>query len=151
MSLCGLGIETLLPRIRRRMTNDARTAASTRIKSLFPGYLFARFDPSAMAAKVRYARGVVHIVAAGRTPLSLDDAVIALIMHRLGPDGFVRTTSHLEAGDLVRITAGPLEGIVCVFDASMMAVDRVRILLSTISGRMRIVVDPELLSPAQAS
>jgi transcriptional antiterminator RfaH len=81
-------------------------------KPLFPGYLFARFCPSASLDRVRYARGALRVVNASGIPLPVEDATIQEIRERIEPDGLIRLRPPaLRSGDAVWIHDGPLEGL----------------------------------------
>jgi transcriptional antiterminator RfaH len=81
-------------------------------KPLFPGYLFARFCPSAALDRVRYARGALRVVSASGIPLPVEEAIIREIRDRIEPDGLIRLKPPaFRSGDPVLIHDGPLEGL----------------------------------------
>jgi transcription antitermination factor NusG len=110
---------------------------------LFPGYLFARFDWYRMVSKIRYTRGVGRVLGVTGEPTPVDDSVISLIRSQIGIDGVVRLA--LKPGDHVRIIDGPLRDFVGIFSSVLTPADRVRVLLTAINGRFRVVVNEELL------
>ncbi len=150
-SLQAGGILTLLPLVRRatRARAGGVGTAGVRVEPLFPRYLFARCDSLTTARHIRFARGVARIVGTDDGPLPVDEAIIQSIEQRVAADGFVHLAPALRPGDRVRVVAGPLEGFVGVFDASVGGPDRVRLLLAALHGDCRILVDETLVEPVR--
>lgn len=132
------GIETFLPKLVRRVLVDIKTV--THVEPLFPGYLFARFDATAMLGKVRFTRGVTRVVGTEEGPSRVPDDVIAAIRIRIDPTGHVRLMPALRSGDHVRITGGPLRGLIGVFAESATSEQRVSLLLSAVNGQVRVTI-----------
>jgi transcriptional antiterminator RfaH len=139
LNLLSLGAEAFLPRTRRR--HRRQTAPSGDIEPLFPRYLFVRCDME-MLAHVRYTRGVTRILGTSDGPASIDDAVIDAIRQRVGHDGLVRLTPSWRRGDRVRIAAGPLKGLVGLFESSLSGSERVLLLLTAINNPFRVIASP---------
>jgi len=72
--LRGEGVEEFLPTWDERVKWSDREKVTTR--PLFPGYIFARFDP-ADAPLIRQTRGVVTILSTDQIPISIPDNEIA--------------------------------------------------------------------------
>lgn len=103
-ALAGKGYEVWCPRFTavRRYTIPSN-------KPVFPGYLFCRFNVLDRLP-VLTVPGVVNVVSNGRVPLAIDETEIAslrIVMDSILP---VSASSYIQAGDKVRITAGPLIG-----------------------------------------
>src|SRR5215210_821766 len=73
------GVETFVPRFRARRRGYYAGGATYLIKSLFPRYIFARFDANALLHKVNFTRGVQSVVRFGGTPAPVDDEVLAIM------------------------------------------------------------------------
>jgi transcriptional antiterminator RfaH len=145
-----LMIETLLPLARRQVRHATRTPRMV-VRPLFRGYLFARFCASISLRAVRYSRGVLRVVGAGRQPLSIDDVIIADIRKRVGPEGCVELAERpFQAGDSVRITAGPLAGWSGIFDSKLSDAERVVILIATLQ-QGRVVIRRDCLELSDAA
>jgi len=143
------GIETFMPQFREPCNAGRSSEPRYRVKPLFPGYLFARFDAWSLYAKVRLTRGVHDIVGLGECATAVDDAVISLVRSRVADDGFVHF--DVEPGDLVEIVEGPLASFVGVFDAALAGGERVRLLLTTIGSSMTRVQVPRAFIRKAAS
>lgn len=104
------GYEILWPRYSPPPTRSRAMAESAKSsRSLFPGYLFCRFN-ILVRMPILTVPGVVSIVSNGRIPIPLDDDEVeslkVLVNSKLplGPHFF------LQAGDRVRVAQGPLAG-----------------------------------------
>ncbi len=130
--LRALGVETLLPRMRRLMRHATRTPKMA-VRALFAGYLFARFCPAEFLRAVRCSRGVLRVPGAGGRPWIVDEAIIASLRERLGPGGIVELAERpFRSGDSVKVTAGPLAGWCGIFDRQMSDAQRVVILMEAL-------------------
>jgi len=149
-NLRALLIETLLPLACRQVRHATRTPRLV-VRPLFRGYLFARFCASISLRAVRYSRGVLRVVGGGAQPWSIDDVIIADIRKRIGPEGCVELAERpLEAGDSVRITAGPLAGWSGNFDSKLSDAERVVILIETLQ-QGRVVIRRDCLELSDAA
>ncbi len=137
-SLETLGVQTLCPRLMRRKI--VRRKWRDVLSPLFPGYIFARFDPNASFRAVSYARGVRKIVSFGNTPVIVDEDIITGIKARM-VEGYVMVTpTSLSPGQTVRIQSGPLEGQEAIFEREMSDHQRVVLMLNAIAARWRVIV-----------
>jgi transcription termination/antitermination protein NusG len=102
---------------------------------LFPGYLFARFDPRAKL-DVLNVPGVVRLVGFGSHPLAVPDDEIENLRIAIREHLDVQPHAYLTAGQRVRVIRGPLAGM------SGTLVRR--------KGRARLLVSIELIQRAAA-
>lgn len=142
-NLMVLGVDTLAPKIHERQYNQFTNVPRLVTKSLFPRYIFARFDASRLLGKVRYTRGVHSIVSIDYNPVVVDEDVIAMIKERMNEDGFVRLGEELRPNDKVIITSGALKNFEGVFEQRLKGSDRITILLTTITFQGRISIEEE--------
>ena len=121
------GIEAFSPRLRiRRRT---RRGAAWFVQALFPGYLFARFDPAQSMLLVRAAPGVKTIVSFGsRIPL-IQDAVIDGLRTHFDKNEVHEVTDDIEPGDEITIAGGPFNGLSAAVLNVRSATGRVQVLL----------------------
>jgi len=149
-NLRALPIETFLPLARRQVHHATRTPRVV-LRPLFPGYLFGRFCAADSLRAVTYSRGVLRVVGGGGRPWTVDDAIIADIRKRIGPEGCVQIGERpFRVGDPVRITAGPLSGWAGIFDYELSDAQRVVILIETLQ-RGRVVVRRDTLELSEAA
>ena len=138
LNLAHVGIETFLPLMKER--KRIRRAEETVTEPLFPGYLFAKFDPIDHFRTVKYARGVRNIVTIGMAPAIVDEQVIASIQSRL-EEGYRTDSAHVMVkGQLVRIHDGPMRGLEAIFEREMPGQQRALLLLKTLAYQAHVVV-----------
>jgi transcription antitermination factor NusG len=78
---------------------------------LFPGYCFARFDESAFF-RVLNCTGVATVVSFNGTPAPIPDIEIDNIRRLIASELRYDPCPLIREGAMVRVTRGPLEGIV---------------------------------------
>jgi transcriptional antiterminator RfaH len=129
------------------MTEEGKNhLCKTRIRPLFPGYLFARFDPIEQYRGVKYAKGVRDIVEFDDSLAIVDEYVIDSIRSRL-VDGILRIRKEsIRVGQIVRIQHGVLAGLEAVLERELTSAQRVVLLLQAIAYQARIVVPTTLVS-----
>ena len=143
LHLLGLnGFTTYAPRIRTPRTTPNQRGESW----LFPGYAFVWIELQWHGA--RWAPGVVRLVSSGgaepaKVPVSVIDDLKARERN-----GFVQLPKvrGLERGDKVRVTHGPLNGSIAIFDG-MRPHQRVAILLTMLGGQQRVEVPKASIRP----
>jgi transcriptional antiterminator RfaH len=141
LSLQQLGVETFYPRMKQRRV--IRRREQMVIGSLFPGYLFARLDMTVHYRAAKYAGGVRNLVAFGSIPAIVDDEIIEGMRARL-QDGYLTVPApSFMPGEIIRIHAGPLQGLEAVFEREMSDHQRVVLLLRTLTYQARVVLPVE--------
>ena len=134
-------VEVFFPKIKERRLNPYTGAATYITKSLFPGYIFARFNLNRHLHHVRFTRGVHDVVGVAGMPTPVQEELVTLIQMRADEDGYVRMDDDLTLGDKVVIKDGPLAGLMGVFKQETSEARRVIILLESISYQAHIVVE----------
>jgi len=129
-------IETFVPR-NGQMNKELRT--------LFPNYVFAKFELEKNYPLVRWARGVKKVLGFGGYPVPISEEVIELIKKRTDESGIVKKTHHFEPNDLVRIKSGPLKELLGIFDRWVSDSERVRILLNLVGYQPTIEIHYSLI------
>jgi len=141
---------TFLPYVevsRRRASGKAKY-----LEPLFPGYVFTRLAATDRAPAswniVRWAPGVLRILAIGSTHVSVPEELIEAIGNRTSEHGFVRLPSPLVSGTKVRVCSGPFEDLEAIFDRPLSRSGRVRVLLELLGQRTSVEIDEDYLDPA---
>lgn len=135
------GVETFNPKLKDSCSDLAFQKAPSPAKSLFPGYMFARFDASAMLHKISFTRGVREIVRSDGSPVPVPEEIIDLVRSRVGEDGFVTVSQALRSGDEVIVTKGPLANLEAIFERDTNDSGRVVLLLKAMNHQSRLVID----------
>jgi transcription antitermination factor NusG len=78
-------------------------------------------------------------------PAAVDSAVIAFLQERCGAQGVVRMMPAFHDGDLVRVTRGPLGGLIGVVQGGATGQSRVRVLMELLRRRTQVTVPMQLL------
>ena len=108
------------------------------VESMFPGYLFVRFDYATLHRQISLSPGVNGFVRFGEglAPL-LPDELIEEIRSRTGPDEVVEIAQGLQPGQGVRIAEGPFEGLEAFVTRLITARNRVEILIECMGRTLR--------------
>lgn len=141
-NLIAWNVDTFLPQLKQRSGPRGTTWIR---KPMFPGYLFARFNPGALLAKVNFTRGVQCVVSFGGFATRVDDAIIERIREQIGEDGFVSLFEEFATGNKVKINFGPLKDLEGVFESGIKDTDRVRILLDAVSYQSHVVIERHMI------
>ena len=142
--LAKLALEVFLPQILTEQSVGRYTRRVTKV--LFPGYFFTRFRPLDSLDTVRYAPGVLRVVASGRFPTVVEPEIISSIQQRMHHDGFIRLeTTSFRPGDKVTIEHGPFQGWMGKVQGEQDGGKRVMILLEAIQ-QARLSIEKRWLS-----
>ena len=142
------GVETLHAKVRTRRFNEFTGAPTYITEPLFPRYLFARFNGREQLTKIRFTRGVHHVVCFGESPAPVDQEIIDIIRAHIDENGFVKENGELKPGDKVVISAGPLRNLIGIFEREVKGSDRITILLTAVEYQARLVVQRDLVQRA---
>jgi transcriptional antiterminator RfaH len=138
-------VEVFCPRVRfRKHTNRGPVWF---VESMFPGYLFARFDYATLHRRVRQGPGVSGFVQFGDRLALLPDQLISEIKARMGKDELMEIDQGLEPGQNVQITQGPFQGLEALVTRLIAARDRVEILMEWMGRSLRAEVSVADLAP----
>lgn len=138
------GVTSFLPRV----SEPTRSGAG--VTPLFPGYLFLRLQLELQFADVIWTPGVYKFVGFGAAPTAVDDAVIDFLQARTGPHGVVRLRRELSAGEVVRVTRGPFEGLLAIIESPGSVQGRVRVLMELLRRQTRVEMPESILERTSA-
>jgi transcriptional antiterminator RfaH len=124
-SLAARSLESYVPVLRKARSSEP----------LFPGYVFARVTPNSDdLLRIRSAPGISYVLPRGAPPALLPDEFIGALQRRVAG----RAPGY-QRGDRVTIRRGPFRWVDAVFDRSLSASGRVRVLLDFV--HRPVVVD----------
>lgn len=137
------GFEECLPlyRSRRKWADRFKTVDLP----LFPGYVFCKFNPCSLVP-ILNTPGVIDIVRAGRTLLTVEEREIENLKALAGSGVQSEPWPYLEVGQKVRIQSGPLYGL----EGLLVEVRRApRLVLSValLQRSVLVVIDREWVTP----
>lgn len=131
-----MGVDVFNPRIRfPRSTRHGKVIVT---ESMFPNYLFARFDWQTCLARVHYAPGVAGVVHFGSKWPTVPEAAIEEIRALLGHEGVHSICASPSPGDEVSISGGIFHGLQAIVTQVMPGKDRVMVLMDFL-GRQTTV------------
>lgn len=135
--LANARFEAFLPRIKTMVRGSGKSVS--RIKTLFPSYLFARVnlrDPN-LYRMIKYTRGVRKILGDGTYPVPVPAEMIEIIKERVGADGCIEQRLILKKGDAVRIRGGLFRDLIGILDRPVSTAGRVRVLLNIMRHQVK--------------
>jgi transcriptional antiterminator RfaH len=140
------GLELVFPRVRRRRAGKDGSREVT--EPLFPGYLFASFDPAELGGAVGNTRGVLHLVRKSGKAVDVETKVITEL-RALGPDGILQAIDPLPLpGQRVRVLSGLFIGeqgeVVRLAEPSR----RIQVLLQLLGADHVVEVSVDEVGPA---
>ena len=137
------GVDAYLPRL-LLVRRGARI-----VRPLFPGYLFARLVLPGDAARVAWTPGVRRLVTFEGEAPALPPAAIDFLRAQAGTDGVIAARSRpLPVGRRVRVTDGPLAGLVGIIEDPPDARGRVGVLTDILRAHTRVSIDADSLEDA---
>ena len=148
LNLAAWHVETFNPELRERRFNQFTGQPIYTTKSMFPNYIFARFDVQTMLHNIFCTRGVKYVLCSNGTPLAIDEDLIKLIQSRVDESGFVRLGNDFKVGDKVTIIDGPLQNLQGIFSEETKESERVLILLDVVKYQVRITTTRDQLRKA---
>ena len=105
------------------------------VEALFPGYLFARFDPDGCMQSVNYTPGVLTVVKFGAITPTIPDQVIMDLRTQFEQSSLQEVEDSFHPGDEIAIGSGPFQGFSANVLRVLPAADRIQVLLE-ILGRI---------------
>jgi transcriptional antiterminator RfaH len=132
------GFQTYLPQI-----TSPRPQRRSTDEPFFPCYLFIKVDLGTVAlSEVQSTPGLRSIVGFDGQLISLTDEIIDMIRRRLnrGATAGAYPGYVFKQGDTVRITDGPFQDMLAIFDGPAMPAERVQVLLDILGRASRVQV-----------
>lgn len=146
-SLRHKGFEALLPLyVRESQWCDRRKKLEL---PLFPGYIFVRFDPR-RPLHVLTTPAVLSIVSFGRQLATVDSGELEAIQTVMRADVPREPWNYPNAGDVARITAGPLRGLTGVV-ASSDGKERLILSVTLLQRALAVEIRPQWLDIVETS
>lgn len=140
------GFETFFPRFRKREIR--RSTYCERLKPVFPGYVFVRFDLATQPwGPIRSTRGVRTLVGPRLgQPQAVPEPVMNYLFRRCRAEVMISLVDALQPGDLVQINTGPLFNRIAKV-ATLKSSGRVALLFEMLGTTNSIEMDLSSLSP----
>lgn len=121
-----------------RFARVTRNGPAWVTESLFPNYLFVRFDWKTSLPKVHYAPGVSGVVHFGTRWPSISEKVIEELRAYLGPEEVHVLPKEFEPGEQVQIAGGALHGLSAVITQVLPGKERVMVLMDFLGSQTTV-------------
>jgi transcriptional antiterminator RfaH len=141
--------EVFNPRI--RFKRPTRRGPVWVTESLFPNYLFARFDWRSSLRLIHHTGGVAGIVHFGSRWPTIPDTTIEELRSAIGEDQLRIIDDSLEIGQEVRISGGAFDGLEGVITRIVPARQRVAVLLDFLGRQTAVEVPADHLVKLNSS
>ncbi|HOP85898.1 MAG TPA: transcriptional activator RfaH [Syntrophorhabdaceae bacterium] len=141
------GIESLAPKLKLKKYKSDRFIYV--IEPMFPGYIFAKFDPIEEFRIVKYTRGVKTIVHFGERIVPIHEELIEFIKSKLENGIATIQKKPLAKGNKIVIKDGPFKGLTGIFEREIDGKERATILLDAVQFAARMEIDIDLIEKAQ--
>lgn len=139
-------ITTFLPRLLVQRHQGSRRRQT--LEPLFPGYLFARFQPEPECIdRIRWTPGVRRLLGDEQAPIPVPEEVVTFLRDREGARGFIQPGPRFSPGTRVRVTGGPLGHLEGIIERAASRADRVCVLLELLHRQVSVEVDTAALEP----
>lgn len=129
INLTNKEITVFSPKIEEVTVRNYRN--TKRVVSLFPNYIFARFNLLCEHDKVRWTPGVKQILRDSRGPLRIEDEIIDDIVAAVRKKRRAKI-EKLKTGDVVAVSGGVFSGRSAIFQYYNSGHARVKVLLDLI-------------------
>jgi len=127
------GVDVFNPRM--RFTRTTRLGPVTVTESMFPNYLFARFDWELLLNRVHYSPGVSGVVHFGTKWPTVPDAAIEEIRKVIGTEGVRVIPNEVLPGDEIHVSGGVFHGLNAIVSKVMPGKDRVMVLMDFLGSQ----------------
>ncbi len=138
------GFSTYCPLLRKRVRHARRTRDV--LRPLFPGYVFVDTQGEHAWRQILSTVGVRSLVRSGDQPSRLDRRFICALRAQEIDGVIVAPTTPYRIGQTVRISDGPLEGVVATI-ISLDEKDRLVVLMDILSRPVRVQLDARTVTP----
>ena len=134
------GVETFFPKL--SLPKPARR--KRQIVSLFPNYLFVRFQSfEDEYYSVTCCPGVKRLVSFDSVPAAIDDSIVSILRCQMGSDGLIAARCNVKIGQQVSIVGGPFAGLNAIVQEPPNAKGRVKVLLELLNRPTKIDIPIE--------
>jgi len=129
-------IDVFCPRLRIR--KNTRRGPVWFIEPLFPGYLFAQFDPADSVQTVKSTPGVSTIVGFGQIIPVIQEEIIRELRADFDQNEIHEVSNEPRTGDCITIATGPFQGLKAEIIRVLPGPQRVQVLMEILGRTTRV-------------
>jgi len=138
-NLARQGFEAFLPQ--EEVTREMRGRFVTKLRPVFPGYIFVAFDPErGHWRSINGTYGIARLVSFGSQPAAVPTGLVDQLKSRCTDGGLLIPMEKIHAGDQVMLTKGPFHNLIAEVE-ELTPDRRVWVLLDVMGGERRVSVD----------
>lgn len=131
----------------QKLTNRKGVWFQTRIRPLFPGYIFVAQDPDAgQWRKINSTRGVARLVCLAADPTPVPHIIMNQLFERCDVNGLFQQSVNIVTGDNVKISQGPFSGMIGKI-IEIEPSQRIHLLLDFLGQKSKITIDGKGITP----
>ena len=131
-------VDVFCPRV--RYCKNTKRGKVWFVESMFPGYIFVKFDLYRSLRAINGAHGVTRVVRFAENYSVIPESAINDLRSNFDETELITVHQTLLEGDEVEVAEGPLKGATAVVTQIYPGKDRVRILLEFLGGSREIDV-----------
>lgn len=133
------GVEVFNPRL--RFVRNTRIGPVTVTESMFPNYLFAKFDWEQSLNRIHYSPGVSGVVHFGNKWPTIPDSAIEEIRRLIGTGEVQVISNQVAPGDEIDVSGGVFHGLQAVVTSVMPGKDRVLVLMDFLGRQTAVEIE----------
>ncbi len=133
------GVEVFNPRL--RFVRNTRIGPVTVTESMFPNYLFAKFDWEQSLNRIHYSPGVSGVVHFGNKWPTIPDSAIEEIRRLIGTEEVQVISNQVAPGDEIDVSGGVFHGLQAVVTSVMPGKDRVLVLMDFLGRQTAVEIE----------
>ena len=131
------GIESFFP----KLSLPKSAQRKRQIVSLFPNYLFVRFQSfEDEYGSVIWCPGVKRLVSFDSIPAPIDDSIVRFLMRQSEANGVIAAHCNVKIGQQVSIEGGPFDGLEAIVQDPPDARGRIKVLLNLLNRPINVDV-----------
>jgi transcriptional antiterminator RfaH len=131
----------------QNLTNRKGICFQTRVRPLFPGYMFVAQDPDAgQWRKINSTRGVARLVCLAADPTPVPLIIMNQLFERCDVNGLFQQSVNIVTGDNVKISQGPFSGMIGKI-IEIEPSQRIHLLLDFLGQKSKITIGSRDITP----
>lgn len=133
------GVEVFNPRL--RFVRSTRFGAVTVTESMFPNYLFAKFDWELNLNRVHYSPGVAGVVHFGIKWPTIPEVAIDELRSVIGREGVHVISNEVSPGEQIEVSGGIFHGLSAVVTKVIPGKERVLVLMDFLGRQTAVEIE----------
>ena len=130
-----------------KVTSRKGVCFQTRVRPLFPGYMFVAQDPGAgQWRKINSTRGVARLVCLATDPTPVPLIIMNQLFEQCDANSLLQQSVNVVIGDNVKISQGPFSGMIGKI-IEIEPSQRIHLLFDFLGQKSKITIDSRGITP----